>query len=190
MKLKIIVAAALLALNSCAPAFAAQGESRWSISTNIPTWLLLGCANADIHYKIADRWCLQAGVKYNPFTYAAGSERQTHLRQLTPSLGVRYWFDRARNRWFLGAKLLASEYSVSYPRGGHFFDGELAGAGLFGGYEYPISERLSLSLGAGAAVAYHRTTFYGGPVCGRITDRKKGVALFPSDILVSLTIKL
>jgi hypothetical protein len=85
---------------------------------------------------------------------------------------------------------MASEYSVSYPRGGRFFDGELAGAGLYGGYEYPISERLSLSLGAGAAVAYHRTTFYGGPVCGRITDRKKGVALFPSDILVSLTIKL
>ena len=190
MKLKIIVAAALLTLTSCAPAFAAKQQSRWSISSNIPTWLLLGCANADIHYMIADRWSLQAGVKYNPFTYAAGSERQTHLRQLTPSLGVRYWFDEAWSRWFLGAKLLASEYSVSYPRGGCFFDGELAGAGVTAGYVCPLSEELSLSLGAGAAVAYHRTTFYGGPVCGRITDRKKGVALFPSDILVSLTIKL
>ena len=190
MKLKSLVAAAMLSLTSCAPALAAEHAGRWSISTNIPTWLLLGTANADIHYKAASRWSLQAGVKYNPFTYAPGGERQTHLRQLTPSLGARYWLDEAGSGWVLGAKLLASEYSVSYPRRGRYFDGDLAGAAVSAGYDFPLDGRWSLTFGAGAALAYHRTTFYGGPVCGRIVDRRKGLALFPSNIMVSLCIKL
>ena len=190
MKQKIIIAIAALMVSSCMPAFGAGGAGHWGISTNLPTWMLLGTANTEVHYMASEHWSLEAGVKYNPFTYYAGSERQTHLRQLTPSIGARYWFCEPWHGWYAGARLLGSEYSVSWPRSGRFFDGDLAGARLFFGYNFSLTERLSLSLGAGGAAAYHRTTFYAGAVCGRIVDRRSGFALFPSDLTASLMIRL
>ena len=85
---------------------------------------------------------------------------------------------------------MVSEYSLALPCRERYFDGNLAGVELISGYDFTLSDWLSLSLGAGVAAAFHRTSYYWGPVCGRLKDRRKGVAIFPSDIVVAMRIKL
>ncbi|MBQ7253163.1 MAG: DUF3575 domain-containing protein [Bacteroidales bacterium] len=188
--LKILLAAATLLIGSCAPAMARDGVSRWCVSTNIPTWLLLGTANAELHLATGNHWSVHAGIKYNPFTYAGGTPDQLHIRELTPSAGVRYWADSVWQGWWAGTGIIVSEYSLALPFCGLYSEGNLAGAKLVSGYDFALSERLSLSLGAGVAAALHRTSYYEGPVCGRLKDKRKGVTVFPSDIIVSMRIKL
>ena len=188
--LKTILAAATLLIGSCAPAMARDGGGKWCISTNAPTWLLLGTANAELHLATGNHWSVQASIKYNPFTYAGGTPNQVHIRQLTPSAGVRYWIDSVWQGWWTGAGILISEYSLALPCRERYFDGNLAGVELISGYDFAISDRLSLSLGAGVAAACHRTSYYRGPVCGRLKDRREGIAVFPSDIIVAMRIIL
>lgn len=183
----IFAAVALLVLSS---GTAMARERDWAVSTNIPTWALLGTINADIHYRTASHWSLEAGARYNPFTYMRGSERQTQLRQLTPYIGIRYWADTAFEGWYFASGLICSEYSVSYPPKEWFFDGDLAGIGFKLGYNRPVNGRLALSLGAGMAAAYHNTTYYCGPVCGRIYDKREGIALFPFEATLSIMLML
>lgn len=188
--LKTILAAATLLTGTCTPAMARDGGGGWCVSTNVPTWLLLGTANAELQLATGSHWSVQAGIKYNPFTYAAGTPGQVHIRQLTPSAGVRYWVDSVWHGWWTGTGIVVSEYSLALPCFEQYLDGNLAGAELLSGYDFALSDRLSLSLGAGVAAAFHRTSFYRGPVCGRLKDRRKGIAIFPSDIIVAMRIKL
>lgn len=187
---KLIVAAALAIVFCAVPAKAQDRQSQWAISTNIPCWALLGTLNAGVHYAIDCSWSLEAQIKYNPFSYARGSEKQTQLRQLTPSLGARYWFDTVYGGWFAGAKLLYSVYNVAGIASYGAFEGELAGAALLGGYNMELNDSLSLGLGCGIAAARHRTTFYAAPSCGRILSRKRGWCVFPSDVMVTMFINL
>ena len=186
---KLIIAAAL-AISFWSMPVKAQEQSQWAISTNIPTWALLGTLNAGVFYALDCNWSLDLGVKYNPFTYSRGSVNQTQLKQLTPSLGVRYWFDGVYDGWFTGAKLLYSVYNIAGIGTTGAFEGELSGAALVTGYNIEMNDCLALSLGCGLAAARHHTTFYEAPLCGRITGHKKGWLFFPSDLMVSLFIKL
>jgi len=192
MKGKLMIVAALLCTLNCAEASAQeQGDykddySRWALSSNIPSWLLLGTINGDIHWSTGRHWSLQAGVKYNPFTYARGSENQTHLRQFTPSLGLRHWHQKPFEGWFSGIKLLYSTYSVANIAGLGFFDGNLAALALTGGWNKPLRQNLSLSLGAGIAAGLHSSTSYMGPVCGRITGNSRGIVVFIPDLYISI----
>ena len=188
--LKIILAAAALLIGSCTPAMAREGVSRLCVSTNIPTWLLLGTANAELYLATGNHWSVQAGIKYNPFTYAGGTSGQLHIRQLTPSADIRYWADSVWHGWWAGAGVVVSEYSLALPCCERYLDGNLAGTKLISGYDFALSDWLSLSLGAGVAVAWHRTSYYQRPVCGRLKDKRKGVTIFPSDIIVAMRINL
>ena len=188
MKGQIIVIMAAAIIGWSCPA--AAGNNRWAVSTNLPTWALLGTINADIHYQTSSHWCIEAGAKYNPFKYTCGETSQIQLRQLTPHIGIRYWIHSANNGWYLGSRLIASEYSVSYPFGELFFDGDLAGGELNFGYSWPLGEKIRLEAGAGTAAAYGRTAYYAGPVCGRILDIKRGWTIFPSELRLSLSLIL
>ena len=193
----LLVAIALLTLLKTGAAFAEHTNSprdtvaresapRWAISTNLPTWGVLATLNTNMQVALDTHWSFTACVKYNPFTNKRGRADQFHLRQLTPSLGVRYWKDETFRGWFLEGKVLGSVYSVANICGSGCFDGQLIGVGLGAGWNKPLGERWALTLGAGVAAAYHNTTFYAAPACGRIVGRKKGAALFVSDLMVSI----
>ncbi|MBO4558194.1 MAG: DUF3575 domain-containing protein [Bacteroidales bacterium] len=189
MKHKFLFAAAIMIMLSGQGARAAESDTlrvRWAVSTNLPTWAALGSINAEAHYVFAPHWSACAGFKYNPFTWRAGTPRQVHLRQATGHIGVRYWFSEPWGGWFVGAKALASEFSIACPAKGRYYDGYLYGSGLCAGCCLPLCENLTLGLGAGVAAARHTTTFYMGPVCGRITGRERGWTLFLSDAIVSI----
>ena len=195
MKLKLLLAALMLTIFETAATGGTVKDSacdttalshRWALSTNIPTWALLGTLNADAQLALDTHWSIRAGIKYNPFTFHKGDGRQFHLRQATPSVGVRYWFDSVYEGWFVGGKLMGSVYSVANICGSGCFDGQLAAIGIGAGWSKPLSERWALCLGTGAAVALHDTTYYAGPSCGRILGAKRGLAVFVPDVFVSV----
>ncbi len=190
MKGKLLLAVIALSMVSCVPALASGANGRYLLSTNIPDWATLATINCEFQGALDCHWSIAAGVKYNPFKYFCGATSQTHLRQITPSAGVRYWFGGAFDGWYAGVSLLAGEYSVSLPKSDMFFEGFLYGSSVCGGYLLHVSDRFALAFGAGVALAHHNTTFYQGPVCGRRKGGSSGIAVFPSDIVLSLVLNL
>ena len=49
---------------------------KFSISTDILGYAKLGTLNLDASYAVSRRWSLTAGMRYNPFTFARGTEKQ------------------------------------------------------------------------------------------------------------------
>ena len=187
MKAKILFAATILMLCAVPVQAGERADStyRWSLGTDAVQWALLGCINASVEYCPGQHWGLMAGMRYNPFTYLRGSQYQTQLRQATPFAGVRYWVDTPFKGWYMEGKALASVYCVANVFGSGCFDGEAIAAGLGAGWCKALNERWRLTLGAGVLAVFHDTTYYMGPVCGRISDHKSGPAIMP-DATVSI----
>ena len=168
MKLKLLLAALMLTIFETAAMGGTVKDSardttalshRWALSTNIPTWALLGTLNADAQLALDTHWSIRAGIKYNPFTFHKGDGRQFHQKT-----------------WLI----------CIFFCGSGCFDGQLAAIGIGAGWSKPLSERWALCLGTGAAVALHDTTYYAGPSCGRILGAKRGLAVFVPDVFVSV----
>ncbi|MBR5034714.1 MAG: DUF3575 domain-containing protein [Bacteroidales bacterium] len=187
MKAKLLLTMALLALGAM-PVRAEEEQPatyKWTVATDAVQWALLGCINASVEYCPGENWGFMAAMRYNPFTYLRGTEKQTQLRQATPVLGVKYWVDAPYEGWFMDGRVLASVYSVSNVFNSGCFDGQAIAAGIGAGWCRVLDERWRLSLGAGVLAALHDTTFYMGPVCGRISGHKRGPSLLP-DLSVSI----
>ena len=161
-------------------------ERKWAIGSDIADWAELICPNMELQYCGWDHIALTGGIKYNPFTFRKGSPEQTQMRQLTPFIGMRYWFDVPYRNWYMEGRLAGSVYSVANVFCGKCFEGNLAALEFGGGWSTMISEQWNLSVGAGIAAALHNTTRYLGPVCGRIDGSDKGFILLP-DITISIS---
>lgn len=162
----------------------ARGEEadttrRWAISTNICDWAMLGTMNLSASLAPGRRATVTAGIKYNPFTYYNRVGRAICFRQFTPYISGRYWFCEAYDGWFAGCRLIAGEFNMSNVFKNGYCDGDFVAAGIDGGYSRRISQRWNLTVAASLTTAAHKTTFYAGPVCGRILSRKKGLAVVP-----------
>lgn len=99
---------------------------------------------------------------YNPFKLDSG--KQWQLWQLQPEF--RYWFCERFNKSFIGIHALGGEYSwanVKLPFGlakelhGYRHEGWYAGGGISYGYQWILSNRLSLEavIGIGYARVYY-----------------------------------
>ena len=187
MKAKILFATTLLILCALPVQAGERADStyRWALTTDAIQWAMLGCINASLEFCPGQHWSLMAGMLYNSFTYMRGTGNQTQLRQATPFAGVRYWIDSPFKGWYIDGKALASVYSVANVFNSGCFDGEAIAAGLGAGWCKALNRRWCLTLGAGVLAVLHRTTYYMGPVCGRISGHKSGPALLP-DATISI----
>ena len=158
---------------------------KWAVGTDAVQWALLGCINASVEYCPGQHWGFTAAMRYNPFTYFRDTQEQAQLRQATPVIGARYWVDNTFDGWFVDGKLLASVYSVANVFGSGCFDGQAIAVGVGAGWCKILDERWRLLLGAGVLAALHDTTYYMGPVCGRISGHKRGPAVLP-DLSISI----
>ena len=178
---------ALLAL-AAMPAKAEEAQPatyKWAVGTDAVQWAALGCINASVEYAPGRHWGFNAGMRYNPFTYRRGAENQMQMRQATPVLGIKFWCDTTFCGWFMEGKILASVYSVANVCGSGCFDGQAIAAGVGAGWCKSMSDRWRLCIGAGILAALRDNTYYMGPVCGRISGRKRGPVLRP-DLSVSI----
>lgn len=193
MKGRICVLTAALLL--CAGAAfgketAREARGNWAVSTSLPHWALLGSANLSLHYMSGEHLAIKAGVRYNPWRFTTRGGEALHLRHFSPHIGLQYWQTSCFQGWYAAGSLLCSEYNIAgFARKG-CLEGDFAGLEIGGGYSLPLSERISLGMGAAAAAGAYKCVEYAAPLCGRILSRRKGCAAFVSEITLSICYQL
>jgi hypothetical protein len=163
------------------------GAQDLAVSTNVLDYARLGTLNLEASLGVARHWTLNAGAKYNPFSFDNnGGEDQMQLRQRSLSLGTRFWPWHIHSGWWLSAKVQAQEYNEGGVRSLQTEEGERYGGGLGAGYTYMLHKHFNLEVGAGVWAGKNRYTVYACPVCGKETGGGERTFVRPSEILLSL----
>ena len=66
-------------------------QARLALSQNLADYLFLGTLNADLQYSVHRAWTLQAGAKYNNWTWRHRMDTQFESRQQCYYVGARWW---------------------------------------------------------------------------------------------------
>lgn len=160
---------------------------KFSISTDLLGYAQLGTMNVDASVAVAQKWSVNAGARYNPFTYREGDpETQFQYRQQSYSLGFRYWMWHTWSGWWLGGKARYQEYNSGGLVSAVTEEGDRFGAGVYSGYTLMVASHFNVEFGLGfwaGASIYDR---YSCPSCGLTTDSGTKFFLLPDDMMISL----
>lgn len=157
-----------------------------ALSTNVMDYVNFGTLNLEASYGFARHWSVDAGVKYNPFSFGEG-ESAVQNRQRSVSAGARYWPWHIYSGWWIAGSVRYQEYNSGGMTGPETSEGDRLGSGLQGGYAYMVSPHFNLNFGAGAWVGRDVYKVYACPRCGRVLDHGSKFFFLPSDIIVSLS---
>lgn len=105
----------------------------------------------------------------------------------------RYWFGgRPMVREFIGVQAILATYDMTFKN--QVFNGDAVGAGLTGGYAFPLAERWNLELSCGIGVAYyHQKKYFSGDnyddyfIGGRPQANSWGWKLIPTELGITFT---
>ncbi len=158
----------------------------FAVSTNFIDYAEFGTLNVEASYGVDRHWSLNAGAKYNPFTYSRGQE-QVQRRQRSFSAGARYWPWHIYSGWWLSASVRYQEYNSGGIVSPVTSEGDRFGGGFGGGYTYMIAPYLNLDFGLGLWSGYDSFTMCACPTCGRKIDSGGKFFILPSDVLLALT---
>lgn len=164
--------------------FSAWGQ-RVGISTNAVDYANFGTLNAEASVAVARHWTLNAGVRYNPWTFGEGVQaRQNRTR--SASVGCRWWPWNVYSGWWVGARAQWEEYNRGGWRSPQTEEADAWGAAVSAGYSLMLHHNINLDFGLGLWGGYKRYTVYRCPTCGRIDEQGSKAFIMPSDLLVSL----
>jgi len=166
----------------------AHGASaqRWSVSTNLVDWATIGTINLEGSASLAQRVSVQAGFKYNPWTFRADDpDKQFQLRQKTYYAGVRWWPWHVFSGWWMSAYGQYREYNRGGLLSRETEEGDAFGGGVSGGYALMLSESLNVEFGVGLWGGVKDYTRYSCPRCGKILDEGRKAFVEPDDIRIS-----
>jgi len=126
-------------------------RSPLTIGTNLFDWVDFGTINLDFGVPVAQKWSLVAGAKYNPWTFKpkTGDYSQVYNKQMSFSLGARFWPWYVNSGWWICAKAQYTDYSITGVWRPALDTGKALGAGLSAGYSLMINKHLNLDFGAG-----------------------------------------
>ena len=113
--------------------------------------LFSGTLNAAVERDVGDRLTLDLSLYWNPL-----HTDRMQCRAVAVQPGIRYWFFENYVGWFLSGHLAAARYDIGNDR--WHYKGWLAGAGLSGGYAWPLGRRWNLSAEGGLGALYMRDT--------------------------------
>lgn len=165
-----------------------SGAQELSLSTNVMSYLDFGTLNMEASYGLSRHWSVNAGLKYNPFSFTSPkTDDIMQHRQQSIALGARYWPWHIFSGWWLAGKMQYQEYNSGGIVSKKTSEGDRFGGGLTGGYTYMLNTHLNLEFGLGLWSGYEIYTNYACPVCGAVVDSGKRVFLSPSDIILSLS---
>lgn len=175
-------------LLSALPSFVATRLSAqdFSLSTNFADYAEFGTLNLDASYGVSRHWSLNAGMKYNPFTFKRDGADLQH-RQRSLSAGARYWPWHVYSGWWLSAAVRYQEYNSGGIFSPQATEGDRFGGSIGGGYSYMIAPHLNLEFGLGLWSGYDNYTSYACPTCGRKVAEGDRFFILPGDILLALT---
>lgn len=181
MKSKAILSAAA-GLLLCAVASA----QNFALATNVLDYVNLGTLNLEASYGIARQWTLNAGVKYNPFTYEKSGTGFAD-RQRSLDAGARFWPWHIYSGWWLSGKLKWQEYSKGGFSSRQFTEGDRLGGALAAGYTFMLNTHLNLDIGCGLWGGFDKYTAYECQKCGRVLDGGEKLFVLPNDILLTIS---
>lgn len=159
-----------------------------ALSTNVMGYLNLGTLNMEASYSLSRHFTVNAGVKYNPFSFPVGKygDRMQN-RQQTYAVGARYWPWYVYSGWWVAAKAQYSEYNTGGIVSADTMEGDRVGGGITAGYSYMLNPHFNIEVGAGAWMGNDRYTQYTCPTCGRIVEKGDRFFILPNDIIVSFS---
>ena len=181
MRRIVLLAMALFVLN----VFHSSAQKA-SVSTNLLDYACLGTFNVEASYSLSRHWSLTASVRYNPFTFYKGEQRQFQYRQQSYAVGVRAWPWHSYSGWWFAGKVRYQEYNV----GGIFTreteEGDKAGLSVCAGYSLMISRHFNVEFGLGlwSGAAWYRK--YSCQSCGLTIEDGRKWFLHPDDLMISL----
>lgn len=165
---------------------ASENRARFALSQNVADYLFLGTLNAGVQYSVHRAWTLQAGTRYNNWTWHEGEDDQFEWRQQTYYAGVRWWPWYTYSGWWAGARLQYKEYN----HGGLLFplaeEGDAAGLAIGAGYAIHINHWLNAEFGMYGWGGTARYVIYDCPHCGKRIREGTKTFLLPDEVLLSL----
>ncbi len=159
---------------------------QWAMSTNLAGWAGFGTMNVEAAYSPAQHWTVDAGVKYNPFTFGK-DDSQFQQRQQTWWAGARWWPWHSYAGWWVSAKLQYQEYNVGGLVSDKTEEGDKVGLGATAGYTYMLGPHLNLEFGLGLWSGWKWYTVYACPKCGMTVDGGKKAFVLPNDFMISIS---
>ena len=163
-----------------------SGAQNLAVSTNLAGYAFLGTMNVEASYALAQHWSVNAGMRYNPFTF--GSEDSiVQARQQAYALGARYWPWHIYSGWWVAGKMQYQEYNAGTSKTEYTAEGDRIGSGLAGGYTVMLNPHLNLEVGLGVWAGYDRFVRDECPRCGRIVGEGSQFFLLPDDVLLMLS---
>lgn len=175
----------LVLLALCAGAKPGSAQD-FAISTNVLDYANLGTINLQASYAVSRHWSVNAGMKYNPFSYGSGEE-EARSRQLSYSAGARFWPWHSYSGWWLSGALRYQEYNHGGFVSRETSEGDRFGGILGGGYTYMLNKHMNIDVGVGVWLGYDRFTTYACQTCGRIIADGGKYFVKPGDIMLALT---
>jgi len=158
----------------------------WAVSTNLVGYAALGTMNLDVSYALQQHWSVEAGARYNPFTFKGKDNGQFQLRQKTFALGARWWPWHIYSGWWLAPKVQYMEFSEGGIVSQEAREGDRFGAGAAGGYTLMINSHLNLEFGAAFWGGYEVSSVYSCPHCGILRETVKKSFILPDELIISL----
>lgn len=164
----------------------------FSLTTNLISYVNFGTVNMEAAYGVSQHWSVNAGMRYNPFTFSIeedGTNRSMRNRQQCYSLGVRYWPWHIFSGWWFAGKLQYQEYNAGAfsPMELNTTEGDRIGGGLTGGYTFMLSPHFNMELGVGLWAGTDDYVTYDCPECGRVVDKGQRFFMMLNDILLSFS---
>ena len=182
MKKRLIVI--LAALLGCAFSASAQ---RYAVSTNIPDWAFLGTMNAKGEIAINNNWSLQAGARYNPWTFNAGNpDKQMEDRKLTLGANVRAWPWTVFTEWYISGGVQWEQYNRGGIWGRKTEEGDAYGLTFGAGYTFMVKEHFNIEAGIGGWAGLKNYRTYRCPYCGRMEEEGRKFFILPNEITIAL----
>ena len=181
----------ILLLFAVIPEFRMTGQERKTsvaLSTDLVDWAYLGTANLEAGVSVHRHFSLQAGAKFNPWSFKThGLELDLYNKQTTAYAGFRYWPWYVYSGWWVGAQAQYSGYSETGVWRHALDTGKAIGAGLSFGYTLMLSENFNLEFGAGVwGGRRFQHTLYCCPDCMKVRQIGPENFVALNDISVSV----
>lgn len=172
----------IISLSFMAPFLGAQNLS---LSTNLADIAAGGTMNLEAAYGFARHWSVNAGVKYNPFSFGKGQEIM-QMKQRSLSAGARWWPWHIFSGWWTGARLQYQEFSEAGLGGPGSTEGDRFGGGISAGYSRMIGRHLNLDFGLGLWTGYSIYSIFECHSCGRRIESGSKAFLLPNEVLIGI----
>lgn len=188
MRIKLLLALALcLALKTAMPL---DGMAQnVALSTNLAGLANFGTMNLEASMSVARHWTVNAGVRYNPFSFGGGEDGNggRQYRQRSVNAGARYWPWHIYSGWWAAAKAQYQEYNTGGFYSPETREGDRYGAGLSLGYSHMLGTHFNVEIGAGLWGGMDNYVLYSCPTCGRILERGNATFVMLNEVLLSLS---